>query len=65
MTRPLCITELCRHVGELCFASARKWRLDETRSREWKVDRVRTKWNGREAWDIEVLREREVVPVRN
>lgn len=38
--------------------------LDETRSREWKVGRGRTKGNGIEYWD-EVLCEREVVPVLN
>ena len=41
------------------------WRFDETRSREWKVGRGRTKGNGREDWDVEVLCEREVVPVLN
>jgi hypothetical protein len=41
------------------------WHLDETRSREWKVSRGRTKGNGREYWDEEILYEREVVPVLN
>ena len=41
------------------------WCVDETRRREWKVGRGRTKENGREDWDVEVLCEREVVPVLN
>jgi len=41
------------------------WRLDETRSREWKVGGGRKKGNGREDWDVEVPCEREVGPVLN